>query len=86
MIIVLSESEKKEFIGKIPEITAKVFEDENEGILFSKVLVIFLDKTVNRVILQRELYWSTEVEELKENFSKCLYIMATLATEESSST
>lgn len=69
--------ERKDFIKGIRELTKRIFEDESESILLAKVLMIFLDKTINKDLQNCELNWSNDEEEMKENFSRCLYIMTT---------
>lgn len=67
--------EKKNFIEGIPDLTKRIFEEKNESILLAKVLMLFLDKTINKDLQNWELNWSNDEEEMKENFSRCLYIL-----------
>lgn len=76
-IKMITNIEKKKFIEGIPDLTNRIFEDESESILLAKVLMTFLDKTINKDLQNWEMNWSNDEEEMKENFSKCLYIMAT---------
>lgn len=69
--------EREEFVEIIPKLTKRIFEDESESILLAKVLMTFMDKTINKDLQNWEMNWSDDEEEMKENFSRCLYIMAT---------
>lgn len=76
-MVMITNIERKDFIKGIPELTKRIFEDESESYLLAKVLMTFLDKTINKDLQNWEMNWSNDEENMKENFSRCLYIMAT---------
>ena len=77
--------EKRVFDESTEKITDRIFEDENESILFFKVLVKYLEKTTNTA-LDLELDKLSEdrlinFAEMKTYFAKSLQLMADVAVQ-----
>jgi len=84
-MIVLTTFEKREFVKRKGSLTKRILQDENESLLFFKVLVNFVDKTnVNRLNLSRLNESILENnEQVQIYFDQILEYMANIAAEES---
>ncbi|PIC69054.1 hypothetical protein CSV67_05995 [Sporosarcina sp. P2] len=83
-MIMLTTFEKREFVKRTPELTKRIFENEDDSLLFFKVIVNYLDKTnINNLHLSKlneSILDSTE--EMEKYLSKTLEIMAEIAAED----
>lgn len=83
-MILLTTFEKREFVRRTPELTNRIFENEDDSLLFFKVLVNFFDKTnVNNLQLSK-LNESVlgNPEKMKKYLSQTLELMADIASED----
>ncbi|WP_194841057.1 MerR family transcriptional regulator [Sporosarcina cascadiensis] len=84
MMIMLTTFEKKEFVKRTPELTRRIFENEDDSLLFFKVLVNYLEKTnINNLQLSKlDESILGRPEEMKKYLLETLEIMAEIAAED----
>ncbi|PIC94775.1 hypothetical protein CSV69_14875 [Sporosarcina sp. P26b] len=83
-MIMLTMFEKKEFVKRTPELTKRLFENEDDSLLFFKVMVNYLEKTNINNFQFSKLNDSIlgNTEEMEKCLSKILEEMAEIAAED----
>lgn len=84
VMIMLTTFEKREFVKRAPALTNRIFENEDDSLLFFKVIVNYLDKTnINNLQLSKlnESILDNTVE-MKKHLSQTFKLMADIAAEE----